>query len=301
VAKHGPDRQIPTAHKARNRLHQQVAPVLRQDPEFQARHEPFRTNLARAMELVAAAIRRKIPCGVVVCDAWSLAAAVVRVVARRRKAWVSLLNTNRLLETASFQLRDINGWAMTRPGPPSAGAALVPLLPAHASRPVTGGAHTSWCFTRRVRLPGLGQVRRVVRCETAQLTGRSVVLVANRVDWSAAQIIGLYWPRGPPETFSQDSKGPVGCHASRMRRAEAMGKHGCLVCVASALWHRTCRPAVPDRTTHLIQAMGDACRPPGRAVLQQLLVFVHDRLSSGATVDHVFASLFAKKRGIVAA
>jgi hypothetical protein len=28
-------------------------------------------------------------------------------------------------------------------------------------------------------------------------------------------------------------------------------------------------------------------------------VFVHDRLSDGATVDHVFAQLFAKQRGIV--
>jgi hypothetical protein len=80
-----------------------------------------------------------------------------------------------------------------------------------------------------------------------------------------------------------------------------MGKHWCLVFVASALWHLTCLPAVPDRTTHLLQSMGDACRQQGRALLQQLLVFVHDRLSSGATVDHVFAYLFAKNRRIVPA
>jgi hypothetical protein len=39
VAKHFPDQKIPTDRKARNRLHQQVDPVLLQDPEFRARHE----------------------------------------------------------------------------------------------------------------------------------------------------------------------------------------------------------------------------------------------------------------------
>jgi hypothetical protein len=301
VAKHVPDLKIPTEKKARNRLHQQVDPVWLQDPEFQARHEQFRTTMALAIALVEAAIRSKGPFGVVVFDAWYLAEDVVRVLARRRQDWVSLLKPNRLLETASVQLRESNGWAMKLPGPHIAVEELVPLIPAHADRPVTVGEHTSWCFTLRVRIPGLGKVRIVVSFETEQLTGRSVVLVANRVDWSAAKIIGLSWQLWPTATFYQDSKGQLGFNEYRMRSAEAIGKHWCLVFVASSLLHLTCLPAVPDRTTHLIQSMGDACRQQGRAVLQQLLVFVHDRLSSGATVDHVFAYLFAKKRGIVPA
>jgi hypothetical protein len=35
------------------------------------------------------------------------------------------------------------------------------------------------------------------------LTGRHVVLVTNRVDWSAAKIISLYVQRWPTETFYQ--------------------------------------------------------------------------------------------------
>jgi SRSO17 transposase len=46
VAQHFPELQIPTDKKARNRLHQQVDPVLLQDPEFRARHEQFRTKIA---------------------------------------------------------------------------------------------------------------------------------------------------------------------------------------------------------------------------------------------------------------
>src|SRR6266540_7527824 len=84
VTKYFPDGKIPTATKARNRLHKEVDPVLLQDPEFRARHAEFRTKIALAIELVEEAIRSKVPCGVVVFNAWYLAADVVQVLARRR-------------------------------------------------------------------------------------------------------------------------------------------------------------------------------------------------------------------------
>jgi DDE superfamily endonuclease len=299
VATQYPELKLPTEKKARNRLHAQVDPVLLQDAEFRARHERFRTKIAPAIELVEEAIRHKVPFGVVVFDAWYLAADVVRVLARRRTDWISLLKKNRRLETASFHLRDANGWTLTLPGPHIAVEDLVPLIPGNAYRPVTVRGHTSWCVTLGVRLPGLSKVRIVVSFEQESLTGRSVVLVTNRVDWSAAKIIGPYLQRWPTETFYQDGKGQWGFNDYRMRSAEAMGNHWCLVFVAYSLWHLTCLPAVPDRTKGLIHTMGDACRQQGRALLQKLLVFVHDQLSQGATADHVFAQLFAKQRGLV--
>src|SRR5918999_2361453 len=165
VAKHFPDLTIPTEKKARNRLHKQVDPVLLQDLEFRARHEQFRTKIALAIELVEEAIRHKVPFGVVVFDAWYLAEDVGRVLARRRKDWVSLLKTNRLLETASVHLRDANGWTLKRPGPHLAVEELVPLIPATAYRPVKIGEHTYWGFTLTVRIPTLGKVRIVVSFE----------------------------------------------------------------------------------------------------------------------------------------
>ena len=297
VAKHVPDVKIPRE----KRLHKQVDPVLLEDPEFRARHEQFQTKIGLAMELVEEAIRCKVPFGVVVFDAWYLAEELVQVLARRRKDWISMLKRNRRLETASFQLRDANGWTLKLPGPHIAVEDLVPLIPANAYRPVSIRGHTYWCFTLGVRIPGLGKVRIVVSFEHEALTGRSVVLVSNRVDWSAAKIIGLYLQRWPTETFYQDSKGPLGFNAYRMRSTEAIGKHWCLVFVAYSLLHLTCLPAVSDRTQGLIQSIGDACRQQGRAELQRLLVFVHDQLSRGVKVDHVFAQLFAKQRGMVPA
>jgi hypothetical protein len=299
VAKHFPELKIPTERKARNRLHTQVDPVLLHDPEFRARHEQFRTKIALVIELVEEAIGHKVPFGVVVFDAWYLAEDLIQVLARRRKDWISLLKTNRLLETASFHLRDANGWTLKLPGPHLAVAALVPLIPATAYRAVKVGEHTYWCFTLTVRIPGLGKVRIVVSCEHETLTGRQVVLVTNRLDWTAAKIIGLYLQRWPTETCDQDSQGHLGFNEYRMRSAEAIGKHWCLVFVAYSLLHLTCLPAGPDRTRGLIHTMGDACRQQGRAVLQKLLVFVHEQLSHGVTIDQLFGQLFAKQRGVV--
>jgi DDE superfamily endonuclease len=299
VAQHFPELQIPTDKKARNRLHKQVDPVLLQDPEFLARHAQFRTKIALAIALVEAAIRHKVPFGVVVFDAWYLAEDLVRVLARRRKDWISLLKKNRLLETASFHLRDANGWPLKLAGPHLAVEDLVPLIPANAYRPVTVSQQTYWCFTLGVRIPGLGKVRIVVSFENEQLTGRSVVLVSNRVDWSAAKIISLYLQRWPTETFYQDSKGQLGFNEYRMRSAEAIRKHWCLVFVAYSLLHLTCLPAGPERTKSLIQTIGDACRQQGRALIQRLVMVVHDRLSHGATADQVFEQLFAKQRGVM--
>ena len=299
VAKHVPDLLIPREKKARNRLHKQVDQVLLEDPEFRARHEQFRTKIALAIDLVEEAIRSKVPFGVVVFDAWYLAEDLVRVLVRRRKDWISVLKTNRLLETASFQLRDVNGWALKLPSPHIAVAELVPLIPAQAYRAVKVGEYTYWCFTLTVRIPGLGKVRIVVSFERESVTGRHVVLVTNRVDWNAAKIIGLYLQRWPTETFYQDSKGHLGLNGYRMRSIEAIGKHWCLVFVAYSLLHLTCLPAVPDRTKGLIQTIGDACRQQGRALLQRLLLFVHEQLSHGVTADHLFAQLFAKQRGLV--
>jgi hypothetical protein len=301
VAKHGPDLTIPTTTKARHRLPTQVDPVWRQEPEVRARHEPFQTTIALAIDLIEEAIRHQVPLGVVVFDTWDLAEDVVQIWARRRKDGVSLLKKNRGLETASVHLRDVNGWPLQLPRPHLAVEELVALIPANAYRPVSGREHLEGCFTRAVRIPGLGQVRIVVSFEHESLTGRSVVLGTNRVDWSAATIISLSLHRWPPDTFDQDRKGPLGCNEYRRRSTDAMGTHGGLVFVASSLLPLTCLPAAPGRTQGLSHTMGDACRAQARALLQKLWVCVHDQLSQGITGDHVFAQVFAKQQSIAPA
>jgi hypothetical protein len=299
VAKHFPGCPIPHQKKERARLHKDVDPVLLQDPDFLALHQQFRTKIALGMELIEAAIRHKVPFGVLLFDGWYLSEDLVAVVSRRRKAWISILKKNRNLETASFVLKDAAGVPVALAGPHIAVEDLVRLIPPTAYRAVTVGEQTYWCFTLAVRVPGLGKVRLVISFAHADLSGTSVVLVSDQRDWSAQRIITTYLLRWPTETFYQDGKGHLGLDTYRMRSAEAIEKHWCLVFVAYSFVHLACLP--PPLTHGLIpvKTIGEVCRQQATALLQTLLLCVHERLLRGVPIEKVIATLFAKQPGVV--
>jgi SRSO17 transposase len=298
VRQHFPGHEIPTRKKERARFHKEVDPVLLQDPAFQALHQQFRTKIDLALDLVAAAIRRKVPFGVVLFDSWYLAEDLVAVLRRRRKDWISLLKKNRNLETNSFVLKDANGHRVSLTGPHLRVDELVPLIPAHAYRAVTVGDHSYWTFTLAVRIPGLGKVRLVISFETADLTGTYAVLVTNRVDWTAQRILATYLQRWPIETFYQDGKEHLGLDEYRMRDAEAVGKHWCLVFVAYSLLHLDCLPPSLNKGRLPIKTIGEACRQQAQALIEALILQTHERLQHGQNAPDVFAHLFAKQHAV---
>lgn len=265
VHKHFPDRPIPTQKKERARLHKTVAPVLREDPDFQKLHQQLRTKIDLGMALLEAAIQHKVPFHVFLCDSWYLAEELVSMARYRKKDWISLLKKNRNVETQSFVLKDAAGKPLQVEGPHIAVEDLVPLIPPTAYREMTVGDNTYWTFTLAVRLPGLGKVRLVVSFKNAELTGPAAVVVTNRVDWSAQRIITLSLQRWPIETFYQDGKGHLGLDTYRMRNAEAIGKHWCLVFVAYSLLHLDCLPPSPTKGSLPLKTIGEACRQQAQA------------------------------------
>jgi hypothetical protein len=160
-------------------------------------HQQFRTKIEWGIELLEAAVRHKVPFSVLLFDSWSLTDELVSMARYYKKDWMSLLKKNRNLETNSFVLKDAAGNPIRLAGPPIAVEDLVPLIPPTAYRAVTVQDKTYWTFTLAVRLPGLGKVRLVVSFKNAEWTGTYVVLVTNRVDWSAQRIIALYLQRWP--------------------------------------------------------------------------------------------------------
>ena len=176
---------------------------------------------------------------------------------------------------------------------------LVPLIPPTAYRAVTVRDKTYWTFTLAVRLPGLGKVRLVVSFKNAELTGTYVVLVTNRVDWSAQRIIALYLQRWPIETFYQDGKTHLGLDEYRMRNAEAIGKHWCLVFVAHSLLHLDCLPSSPTQGSLPIKTIGEACRQQAQALMQAVILYAHERLQLGQRVEEIFGYLFAKQQPVL--
>lgn len=274
--------------------------MLLTDPDFVALHAQFQTKITLAIELVEAAIRHKVAFGVVVFDSWYLAEALVTVLERRRKAWVSIVKKNRNIETNSFELRDAAGQPIRFAGPHIAVEDLISHIPAEAYRAVSVGKTTYWCFTLVVRLATLGRVRLVISFATAERTGTAALLLSNRLDWSAQKILTTYLQRWPTETFYQDGKGHLGLDAYRMRSAEAIGKHWCLVFVAYTFLHLACLAPSLSKGSPPIKTIGDACRQQAQALIERLLLYVHERLLHGQPADVVFAHLFAKQRPILA-
>ena len=301
VRKHFPDQAIPKRKKERTQFHKRVDPVLQQDPAFRALEQNFRTKIVLACELVAAAIGHKLPFGVVLFDSWYLAPEFIAVLRRRRKDWVSILKKNRNLETNSFVLKDAAGVPIPLKGPHIGVEDLVPLIPATAYRPVKVGDTTYWAFTLTVRIPDLGKVRIVISFENAELTGTYAVLVTNRVDWTAQHIIATYLQRWPIETFYQDGKGQLGLDEYRMRDAEAIQKHWCLVFVAYSLLLLDCLPASLTQSCLPIKTIGEACRQQSQALIEALILQMHERLAQGQKAQDVFTQLFAKQQAMVVA
>jgi hypothetical protein len=277
-----------------------VEPVLLEDPAFQKLHQQFRTKIDLGIELLEAAIRHKVPFSVLLFDSWYLADELVSVARYYKKDWVSLLKKNRNLETNSFVLKDAAGKPIPLEGPHIAVDALVPLIPPTAYRAVTVRDKTYWTFTLAVRLPGLGKVRLVISFKNAELTGTYVVLVTNRVDWSAQRIIALYLQRWPIETFYQDGKTHLGLDEYRMRSAEAMKKHWCLVFVAYSFLHLDCLPSSPTKGSLPIKTIGEACRHQAQALMQALILYAHEHLQLGQRVEEIFGYLFAKQQPVMA-
>ena len=300
VQKHFPGRPIPTTKKDRARLHKEVDPMLLQDAAFEKLHKQFRTKIDLGIALLEAAIQHKVPFSVLVFDSWYLAEELVSMARYRKKDWISLLKQNRNLETNSFVLKDAEGQPIRLEGPHIAVEDLVPLIPPTAYRAVTVGDNTYWTFTLAVRLPGLGTVRLVVSFKNAELTGTSAVLVSNRVDWHAPRILTLYVPRWPIETFYQDGKGHLGLDEYRMRTAEAIQKHWCLVFVAYAFLHLDCLPSSPTKGSLPVKTIGEACRQQAQALIEGLILYAHKCLELGQRAEDLFTSLFAKQSMVMA-
>ena len=300
VYKHFPDRPIPTQKKARTRLHKAVDPVLLEAPDFQQLHQQFRTKIDLGIALLEAAIQHKVPFSVLLFDRWYLADELGSMARYRNNDWLSLLKKNRNLETNSFVLKDAAGKPLHLEGPHIAVEDLVPLIPSTAYRAVTVGDKTYWTFTLAVRLPGLGKVRLGLSFANAELTGTAAMLVTNRVAWSAQRIITLYLQRWPIETFYQDGKGHLGLDEYRLRNAEAIHKHWCLVFVAYSFLHLDCLPPSPTKGSLPIKTIGEACRQQAQALIQSLILYAHERLQLGQRAEDIFAYVFAKQQPVLA-
>jgi len=102
------------------------------------------------------------------------------------------------------------------------------------------------------------------------------------------------------QTFYQDGKGHLGLDEYRMRNAEAIQKHWCLVFVAYSFLHLDCLPPSPMKGSLPIKTIGEACRQQAQALMQALMLYAHERLQLGQQAEDIFAYVFAKQQPVIA-
>jgi hypothetical protein len=101
------------------------------------------------------------------------------------------------------------------------------------------------------------------------------------------------------ETFYQDGKTHLGLDEYRMRNAEAIGKHWCLVFVAYSLLHLDCLPPSPSKGSLPVKTIGEACRQQAQALIEALILYAHEQLQRGQQAVDIFAALFAKQQPVM--
>ena len=304
ILEHFPDETIPKTAKEKAKLHRKYDSILMGDPKFKVLHEQFLSKITIAKMLLKQAIESHIPFKTVLMDSWYLSPDLIQYLKDCHKDWVSLLKRNRNLEPQSFQLKDALGQPIQFSQAQIKVEDLVPLIPKSAYQNVKIEQKSYWCFTFCVRLSGLDKVRLVISFEREDLTGTYAVLISNRTDWSASQIVTRYLRRWTIETFYRDSKQYLGLDEYRTRSFSAVNAHWCLVFVAYSILHLDCLPpssAIGKKGKHPRlpeRSLGEVCRQQGQALIQSLILFAHDRLQEGVSAAQVFADLFAKQQKV---
>jgi SRSO17 transposase len=297
VRKHFPAETIPTQKKQRMAFHRRIDSQLLTDPAFCQLHNQFRTKIALAIELVEDAITRGIAFQWTLFDGWYLSPEFQAVLEKHGKDWISILKSNRNLETNSFFLYDAQKQKISFDGAHIKACDLVPLIPQNAYKPLSIGGRTYYVFTLCVHIPSIGKVRLVVSFDNPDLQGSYALLVSNRLDCTARQLITTYLQRWPIETFYQDSKQQLGLDEYRMRTAEAIKKHWCLVFVAYSFLHLECLSAsLPQKCPSPQKSIGEAARQQAQALIQDLILYTHHALSNGQPIHDLISSLFSKQQ-----
>jgi hypothetical protein len=92
----------------------------------------------------------------------------------------------------------------------------------------------------------------------------------------------------------------IGGGDSRCGGETAIEAHWCLVFVAYSFLHLDClllssTPGSSQRQTTPHQSIGAVCRQQAQSLIEQLILFAHDRLLQGCSATELFTTLFAKQ------
>jgi hypothetical protein len=294
---HVPEVEMPKKRKERNKLQQQSEKrLLEADQEFAAKHQAFETKITLACPLVADAIKRDLPCSLVLFDSWYLAPELVAVIEHHHKGWRSVLKKNRKLLTQSLKMNDAQGQRLTFKEREIKVEDLVPLIPTTVYEPVKINDETTYYATTfTAQIPTLGKVRLVISFADPACQGRYAVRVTRQMPWEAKRILRAYCGRFQREVCYKDMKQHWGFSDYQCRTAPAMQKHGYLVFGAYGLLRRDwLRSPLYQTWQRRLKTIGVALRRQSQALVEHMILECHRILSQGTHPEPLFKLLFGE-------
>jgi SRSO17 transposase len=168
-------------------------------------------------------------------------------------------------------------------------AEYVKAAPAEHYRAVRVSGRIYYCFTHTVNMPSLkGRVRLLAAHERADRSDEVRLLVTNRREWSAHQVLRRYGHRWAIERGYRAAKRVLGFSAYQLRRMSGISKHWCLVWLAESLVP-LCRAAgAPQKAARRFLRSTEALHHAARhQLLADLVDYVWQMFSEHRDPNHV--------------
>jgi len=296
-SKNFPEIKIPSESKQRNKLKKKYEEqLLNKDKEFAAKHLVFQTKIKLACELVADAIKRGLEFSVVLFDAWYLAPELVEVIELHQKAWISILKSNRKLQTNSLKIYDKAGNKIVFEDDEIKVEDLIIKIPKSAYQPVAVNEETTyWAFSFTAQIATLGKVRLVISFDNKKCDGNYAILVTRQMHWDFKRIILTYCCRFQIEVFYKDAKQQLGFSDYQCRKEPAIEKHWYMVfCAYSLLKLDMLKAPVYQTWQRKLKTISVAVRRQAQAVIEKLILTSHKILSRETDPKPLFNFLFGK-------
>ena len=184
---------------------------------FEANQREHKTQNELAGELVDECEQNNLNVEVYVCDAALAGPELMGKIEKHKKAWVSRLAKNRLVQVATGGFETIETFARS--------------LPKDVFKPINvetrhGEPRKYWCFSKCLMIHKWCKLRVVISYDNEQLDGEPIYLITNRTHWvQPGKTVQLYMMRDPVEHLIRDGKQETGLEDCQQRNEDGVRKH----------------------------------------------------------------------------
>ncbi len=247
-----------------------------------------------AGELVDECEALNLPIDGYVCDAALAMPELMNKIDAYKKAWVSKLPKNRLVQTAKGGFESVESFARS--------------LPKDVFKPINvetrhGQKRTYFAFSKCVMVNGWSKLRIVISFDNAKLEGEPIYLVTNKTQWvQPSKTIQFYMMRDSIEHLIRDGKQELGLEDSQQRNEDGVRKYWELSFTAHMFLELGFAiPVLPGVPAVRLETIGQKSRVMEGVVLQGFVNLVQQWVLEGRDTKELIWQVMTKRLNRLAA